>query len=68
MPEGRSENSIKKARIVTIGDAMADQFGSDAVKVATLQTTSASDEIADVWSAVLAHLVAQKEKRRSDDG
>ena len=64
----RKQDGAVSARIATIGETMADQFGTDAIRVATVQATGASGDVAEIWAAVLAYLRASREQRQSDEG
>ena len=46
-------------RIATIAEAVAKQFGADAIGVAQRQAEQASGEVAERWYAVLNYLQAR---------
>jgi hypothetical protein len=54
--------STREARIAAITDALAQQFGTDALRVAEAQAREASGEAAFVWLSI-----AQLLRARSDD-
>jgi hypothetical protein len=46
------------ARLATFSEALVEQFGVDAMRIAETQAESASGEVAKRWHAILNHLRA----------